>query len=107
MAHNNLAEVRHYSEIFMMKVIILYGKDDLLEDLCELLMEQLLKIYGQTNLNKNIAYMLLAGLILQMHYHHGLYTSMLGSVCSHIAYYRGLSQYFCYRLIDEARAKKL
>jgi hypothetical protein len=70
-------------------------------------MNQLLTIEGQSSLLKNVSYMMIGGLILQLFYHKGLYSVLFSSVCSHIAYYRGLSQYFCYQSIDNAKNSEL
>lgn len=45
---------------------------------------------------------MVSGLVLELCYDHRLFSILFSSVCSHIAYYRGLSQYFCYRMIGQA-----
>jgi hypothetical protein len=70
----------------------------------EKVMEQLLSIEGQSGLFKNVPYMVIGGMALELGYHQGLYSVLLSFVCSHIAYYRGLSQYFCFKMIEEAKS---
>ena len=93
-SHNNLLEVRYYAELFLMKLLG-SGKVDL-SKVVELLGVKLGEVVSQGSLGKNISYMVIGGLVLKKHYSPQLYSQMLTFICSHVAYYRGLTQYFCF-----------
>ena len=68
MSQNNLLEVRHYAEVFLMKMIYL-GKGIDYERVCNNVSHRLTEIVGQSSLGKNLSYMVVGGLLLQEHYH--------------------------------------
>jgi hypothetical protein len=67
-------------------------------------LDQLLGVEGQSSLFKNISFMVITGFILELRYFQGLYSALFCFVCSSIGYYRGISQYFCYKLIGNVKS---
>ena len=64
MSQNNLSEIKHYIEIFMLRLIYLSPTQELLGRVCQNLSSQLWQIEGQNSLLKNISYMMMSGLVL-------------------------------------------
>jgi hypothetical protein len=87
----------------MLKLLYSNPHPQILAAVRERIVGQLQAIEGQSGLLKNVPYMVIAGFLLELQYNQALFSVLLGSVCSHIAYYRGLSQYFCFRAITETQ----
>lgn len=108
-SHNLISEIRYYSEMFLMRVLTEHSNFTLISnDMLQALQKGLLSSVG--NVNRTISYIVVSGILIkyisglgESHPHFnsikeafvGLYNSLLTYVGSSVAYFRGLSQFFC------------